>query len=193
VTASLQALACLAEAFNRLQIKYFVGGSLATSLHGVMRSTQDIDLIIEVAPYDVDRLSVELGANFEIDIESFREAAKTHRSCNIFFLPEFTRIDIYVPENSSFNFSRMNRRQSVRIPGVATDIFVASPEDAVLKKLEWFRKGEEISRRHWDDVLSLAKLHANALDRPYLEEWAAMLGVSNLIQRLFQEIATSKS
>jgi hypothetical protein len=39
----------VADALEKLGIRYLVGGSLASSVHGIPRSTQDIDLLVELA------------------------------------------------------------------------------------------------------------------------------------------------
>lgn len=41
-------VAALADAFDGLPIPYLVGGSLASSLYGVPRATQDADLMADV-------------------------------------------------------------------------------------------------------------------------------------------------
>lgn len=186
-TASLRALAQFSAALDQLGIPFFVGGSMATSVHGVMRSTQDFDVIVELAAADVTRLQAALGPSFEVDAEALAEAATLRRSCNLFFLPEFTRIDLYVAEGTAFDRSRMARRQRVRIPGMSGGLPVASPEDAVLKKLARYQKGNETSARQWEDVLGVLRVQGGALDVSYLDRWAADLGVHDLLKRALQE------
>jgi hypothetical protein len=61
---------------------------------------------------------------------------------------------------------------------------VASAEDTILAKLVWYRQGGETSDRHWRDILSVIQVQAGRLELPYLEKWAAELGVSHLLQKL---------
>jgi hypothetical protein len=185
MSANLDALIRFAAAMERLGVRYLVGGSVASSTHGVMRTTQDIDVVVELSPDSAARLAEELGPDFEVDVEGLKEAARRCSSDNVFFMPEFTRIDVYVPKDTAFNRSRMARRQWLSLGGAS--IPVASPEDVVLKKLEWFRKGGEVSGRQWSDVLGVLKVQGTRLDRGYLDEWAEKLGVADLLARSLSE------
>jgi hypothetical protein len=64
---------------------------------------------------------------------------------------------------------------------------VASPEDTILHKLEWYRVGQEISERQWKDVLGVIRVQDKRLDREYLRKWAAMLGLDDLLTRALSE------
>jgi hypothetical protein len=63
---------------------------------------------------------------------------------------------------------------------------VATVEDCVLAKLEWFRKGGEVSDRQWRDVLGMLKVQPT-LDVSYLKRWARDLGVEDLLNRALQQ------
>jgi hypothetical protein len=54
--------------------------------------------------------------------------------------------------------------------------YVASPEDTILHKLEWYRIGNEISDRQWNDILGVLKVRGKTLDLTYLRQWASQLG-----------------
>ena len=67
--------------------------------------------------------------------------------------------------------------------------FVASPEDTILAKLEWYRLGDEISDRQWRDILGVLAVQGDRLDFAYMRQWAATLDVSDLLERALDEIA----
>ena len=66
--------------------------------------------------------------------------------------------------------------------------FVASPEDTILAKLEWYRLGDEISDRQWRDILGVLAVQGDRLDLAYMRQWAATLDVSDLLERALGEI-----
>jgi hypothetical protein len=65
-----------------------------------------------------------------------------------------------------------------------------SPEDIILLKLEWFRIGGEMSERQWNDVLGVFEIQGSRLDQTYLDHWAPVIGVADLLARARQEIAS---
>lgn len=64
---------------------------------------------------------------------------------------------------------------------------VASAEDTLLTKLEWFRKTGEQSDRQWRDALGIAKQQRRSLDLDYCRRWAHDLDVEDLLDRLLVE------
>ena len=65
--------------------------------------------------------------------------------------------------------------------------YVASAEDIILAKLEWYRLGGEVSDRQWRDILGVLKVQAGRVDLDYLRHWAAELKVDDLLQRALKE------
>jgi hypothetical protein len=60
---------------------------------------------------------------------------------------------------------------------------VASAEDTILAKLEWFRSGGEVSDRQWADIVGVLRAVGRFLDSAYLEQWALALSVADILAR----------
>ncbi len=92
-------------------------------------------------------------------------------------------IDVFVSKGRPFDRSAAERARPHAI-GEPTDCqcFVASAEDTILAKLEWFRLRGETSERQWWDIVGVLKVGADT-DRGYLRRWSAALGVSDLLER----------
>ena len=186
----LAALRPVLAAFERLGVACHIGGSVASSSHGVGRSTQDVDVIADLHPSHVRPLVAALANDYYVS-EPMIEAAIRGRSCfNVIHLPSMFKVDIFVLKQRPFDQAAFRRAKPGRV-GLNEDFVetaIASPEDVVLNKLEWFRLGDELSERQWNDVLGVLKVCASNLDHAYLDRWANELGVRDLLDRARAEV-----
>jgi len=172
----------VAAAFDRSGVPYFLGGSLASSLQGEPRATNDIDFVIEIDEARIARLSAELGTDFDVDETSLAEAVRKRGSWNIFFLPFVTKIDLFVKGDAPFDQSEFSRRRTVEVrPGKA--LYLKSPEDSVLRKLRWYVDGGRVSARQLRDVVEILRVNAGRLDEGYLDQWAEPLAIADELRR----------
>ncbi len=178
------ALGPVVEAFEALGVRYFLGGSVASSAHGVARASLDADVIVELDPSHVERLALWLTGAYYTPIDQMRTAAVERRSFNLIHLATMFKIDVFVSKGRPFDRSAAERarRHLIGDEGPDGGFFVASAEDTVLAKLEWFRLGGETSERQWWDIVGVLRVGADA-DRTYMRRWSAVLGVSDLLER----------
>ncbi len=167
---------------DRLGIPYLAGGSLASSLHGIPRATQDVDLVADLGPEQVEPLVAALRGDFYVDDRMIRDAISRSSSFNVIHLATMLKVDVFVPGPEPHAVEEMRRRQRVLVnEGPTQELSVASAEDVVLHKLHWFQLGERVSERQWRDVLGVLKVQGARLDLAYLRRWATCLGVAELL------------
>jgi hypothetical protein len=172
----------VASALTSVGADYFVGGSFASSLQGEPRATNDIDFVVSLPLGRVDALQAALGSDFEVDADALREAV-LHASCaNAFYLPVVTKIDFFGRGHEPFDESEFSRRRPV-VVRAGESLVIKAPEDTVLRKLLWYRQGGEVSDRQWRDIVSVLDISGAMMDDAYLDEWAARLGVLDLLHR----------
>ena len=178
------------QTLEQIGIVYAVGGSLASSLHGVMRSTLDVDIVADMRLEHIPPLVAALAEEFYADDEMMRDAIKRHSSFNLIHYETAFKVDIFVRKLRPFDQMQLERRRtSVIANDPERSIYVTSPEDTVLAKLEWYRLGGEVSDRQWRDILGVLKTRAGELDLEYLHVWARELKISDLLERVLQEAA----
>jgi hypothetical protein len=178
----------VAGVLEELNIPYLIGGSMASAVYGVYRATADADLVADLRPDHVAPLVARLGAAFYVDPDDIRDALARRRSFNIVHLDTMFKVDIFVSRGRPFDQAQFARRDR---QVVATDperaAYLASAEDTVLAKLEWYRRGGEVSDRQWGDILGVLRTQGTALDGAYLRRWAAELNLTDLLERAMTE------
>jgi hypothetical protein len=180
----------LLEVLDRLEIPYMIGGSGASSVHGVTRTTADVDLVVKIGADDVPSLVTELRQEFYIEGDQVRAAIGHARSFNLIHYQSSYKFDIFPLTDDRYQQTQFGRRRfetSSIFTGEPVDLAVSSPEDVILSKLRWFHLGGEVSEQQWNDVLGVIAVQKGKLDLHYLREWADHLGITTLLERALDE------
>jgi hypothetical protein len=177
----------VADAIETAKGSYFVGGSLASSLQGEPRATNDVDIVLELPLGRIAEFVAALGHDFEVDVDMLRDALLHGRSCNIFYLPVVMKVDLFAMGPSAYDEIEFARRQRVPVRSTGETLLIKSPEDTVLRKLLWYREGGGVSERQWRDVVEVLRVSGGGMDLAYLAHWSERLGVPYLLERARSE------
>jgi hypothetical protein len=216
----VRAFARLLEVLDRMEIRYEVGGSTASSVHGLPRTTLDVDLVVDMRPNQIDAFAAELRDEFYVDASEehaqvrppnpaergspllsgaapggpcasgIREAFARSRAANLIHLGTAWKFDLFPlreDEYSRVEFGRRVFREIRPDGGEAIECAVASAEDTILRKLEWYKAGGEASERQWNDLRGVCRTAGGSLDVAYLRRWAGYLEVADLLESLLVE------
>lgn len=182
-----EALERLLAIFDGLGIEYMVGGSLASSLSGVWRATQDIDLVARVRLDQTGALESALIREFYADAAAMREAIGKGRAFNVVHYGSSQKFDIFPVLDDPYyevEFSR-RRETELRLPDGRVSRFpTATAEDIALAKLVRYREGGCVSERQIEDIRGVLSIQAGRLDVDYLRMWALHLGCADLLETL---------
>jgi hypothetical protein len=174
--------------FEMLGVSYLIAGSLASTLYGMVRTTQDSDIVSEMRLEHLPPFVAALQDEFYVDDEMIAESIERNSSFNIIHRETMFKVDVFIPRPRPFLQSQLARaqRQNFTFETEVSAKF-ASPEDTILSKFEWYRMGGEVSDRQWRDILGVLKTRSGALDLEYLHHWAKELKVSDLLERALNE------
>ena len=179
------ALRPVAEAFRRLGVRFYVGGSVASTFHGAIRSTMDVDLVCDLAEADVASFAESFGEEFYISLSAVQQAVQRKSCFNLIHLPTSYKIDVFVNRGRPFDLAAMDRAKDQDIvEGGGLTVPIATVEDSIVAKLEWFRMTNETSERQWDDVSKMVALHEQSLDVEQMRSMAESIGVGDLLAKL---------
>lgn len=173
---------------EQLRVPYLIGGSLASTLYGRVRTTQDADIIAQLQQEHIRPFVLSLQDEFYLDEEIIAQAIRRRSSFNLIHRDTMFKVDVFIPRPRPYLHSQLARaqRQSFPFADRMSAVF-AGPEDTILSKLEWYRLGGEASDRQWLDVLAILKMRKEELDIDYLRKWADELLIADLLQRALEE------
>ena len=176
------------DVFEKMGIPYAVGGSMSSSVHGIMRSTMDVDIVADMRLEHILGFVSALSTDFYADDEMIRDAISHKSSFNLIHFETAYKVDVFIPKQRAFDQMQLERRVASLITSDPEKaIYVTSAEDIVLSKLEWYRMGGEISDRQWRDILGVLKTKAEQIDLIYLHHWAQILKVGDLLEKVINQ------
>ena len=185
----LSVLAQVANALEQLSIPYALVGSFASSMHGMYRSTADIDILADIKADQVHPLFEVLKKGFYVDERTMRDAVAQRRSFNAIHFDSVFKVDVFIPKDVEFARAQLDRRQLRKIsPDSEEAVFVATAEDTILAKLSWYQTVDETSITQWNDVVGILGTSRDTLDLDYLNDWSEKLGLTELLQKALDEV-----
>lgn len=170
-------------------IRYVLVGSFASSIHGMYRSTADIDILADIKADQVRPLFEALRNSFYVDERAMREAVAQRRSFNAIHFDSVFKVDFFIPKSEEFALAQLDRGELRRISPVSNEsVYVASAEDTILAKLHWYRAGNETSNNQWKDVVGILGISKQKLDFRYLRLWSEKLGLTDLLEKAIVDV-----
>jgi len=179
----LELLRLVGERLDRVGCPHFVTGSVASTVFGEPRFTNDIDLVVRMDERQATLFANSFaGDEWYVSLDAALDAVRRRGMFNVIHVPSGLKADVVVAGETAHDVARFARVRRIGMPDGRLEPF-ASPEDVILKKLEFFRAGG--SSKHLRDIASMIAVQGTeALDWAYLDEWAMRLGVTAELARV---------
>ncbi|NGX27342.1 MAG: hypothetical protein K940chlam6_01276 [Chlamydiae bacterium] len=174
----IDVLKLVCHRLEQADIPYMLTGSLAANFYVVPRMTRDIDIIIEIQKFDVDRLFQIFQEDFYIDKDSIYEAIEYQGMFNIIHNNSVLKIDFIIRKDISYRDTEFKRRHRVQFEN--SPIWIVAPEDLILSKLFWAK--DSLSDMQLKDVKNLLSL--KNLDKAYIDKWVQKLNLEHIYERV---------
>jgi hypothetical protein len=178
----------LIHSLETADISYMLAGSIGSSFFGHPRSTNDIDVVIAPTESQLSNLVKLLEKDCYLSSETAQNALRDKTSFNVIDNQTGSKADLIIRKNRPFSHEEFRRRRRISIPEL--EIWILSPEDAILSKLEWM-KGRE-SDVQYRDAFDVMMVQWDNLDWDYLHHWALALGVAEALECLEAEAKKQK-
>jgi hypothetical protein len=175
-------LAHLCQQFDRLGIQYLITGSQATIAFGEPRFTNDIDVVARLNLSQVEDFCEAFQApEYYVSLPAAREAVVSRGMFNVIHPESGLKIDVVISKETAFDMLQLMRTRKITLSSQCSACFI-SPEDIILKKMEWHRMGG--GERHLRDIAGVMRIQGDKLDRDYIAEQAEKLSVLEIWQDL---------
>ena len=166
----------LVPILERVQVPYMLTGSVASSAHGVPRSTRDLDIVIAPTREQLQALMREFpSSDYYADEQQALQALIRRSQFNIIDHVTGWKVDFIITEDSQYGRIALARRKAIDMAGNA--VYVASAEDVLFAKLRWSKISG--SERQLQDAAGIVSTQANNLDVAYVENWVRNLSLEN--------------
>jgi hypothetical protein len=181
----------LANSFDRLGLRYAVGGALATNYWGIVRTTVDVDCLIAIPALKYQdfadalqslgcRLRDPAGKPIDISAEQMRQSALERNLIECF--RDSIQIELFLP---IVPLQNEILRRAVDLSIGNRKISVTTAEDIILLKMVFHRV------KDLQDVRGVLWVQRGKLDLDYLRHWSSRTLADEAQQELEELISES--
>jgi hypothetical protein len=176
----------VAEVFEGNQIQYLVTGAIASVAYGEPRLTNDIDIVAAMKEEHVPGLLKAFPSDeFYVSEEAMKEAIRHQGQFNIIHPSSGLKVDVIIRKDTEFDRSRFSRIRRIQ-PAESYQANFASPEDVIIKKMEYYREGG--SEKHLRDITGILKVSGEEIDCAYIDHWARRLDLIEIWEAIQERL-----
>lgn len=178
----LETLDWICQKLEIANIPYMITGGSAVGFWGHIRTTMDIDILIQIQSKQVISFLKSIENEAYVDIEEAKRAILNKEMFNVILHKTSFKVDIIpLDEKNVFEVEEFKNRVKVKFQD--KEIFVVSPEDLVVSKLIW-SKSAGSSERQLRDCESIIKLNREKINLDYILKWVKNLDLDCEFRKL---------
>jgi transcriptional regulator with XRE-family HTH domain len=171
-------------AIEKTGIAYMLSGSVGSGFYGQPRATNDIDIVIDPSQKQLSDFIQLLGNDCYINPTAALQALADRSMFNVIDIHSGWKADFIIRKKRTYSQQEFARRKNVIFGQL--NVWVLSPEDSILSKLEWSKKIQ--SQIQYNDAMGIMVVQKDRLDFDYLRKWAKELGLTETLEQLVREI-----
>jgi len=172
------------DVMERLGVRYFVTGSVVTVFYGEPRFTNDIDIVADLPAGKIATFCKAFPeSDYYLSDDAVRQAVASRSSFNIIHPASGLKVDIMIPHDTLYDRARFARTVRVR-PEADYEAAFSSIEDVIIKKMDFYRIGG--SEKHLRDIAGVLRVSGEQVDRAYIEDWTAKLGLTEVWRAILE-------
>ncbi len=179
MSEELDILKLVCQRLEQADVPYMLTGSFAANFYAIPRMTRDIDIVIEVFNFDVDKLFQLFQADFYTNRNSIADAIENQEMFNIIHNKFIFKIDFIIRKDSFYRNTEFKRKHRVQLDNVP--IWIVAPEDLIISKLFWAK--DSLSEMQIKDVKNLL-LTVKDLDKEYIHRWVQTLDLHDIYDKV---------
>lgn len=186
--AEIEVIKLFTDILDELNIPYAIGGSIASSVYGRVRFTQDADITVTLLDDKAEQFYNSIRRHFYISKSAMHQAVRGKTSFNVIHTQTAFKIDVFVAQDNEFDNNLIQRAQKIKLSEDIEKTFsVVTAEDIILLKLMWYKQTDCSSEKQWSDLLGVLTGRRDALDFDYIKSWSKKLQVDVLLTRAMKE------
>jgi len=178
----IETLEWICSKLKSANVPYMITGGAAVGFWGHIRTTMDIDILIQIHPGRIDSLLSSIEGDAYVDIEKAKKAILDKAMFNIILNKTCFKIDLIPLKEDNYEIKKFDNR--VKMNFQDKEIYVISPEDLIISKLLWSKSAGD-SERQIKDCESIYRLNSENLDLNYLKRWVKMLNIEEEFNKLY--------
>ena len=177
----IETLEWVCNKLDLANIPYMITGGSALGFWGHIRTTMDIDVVVQIIEETIDPFLNSIKNDVYVDFENAKEAVSKRGMFNIILNKTCFKIDLISLKNDAYEREKFENKIKIEFQG--KEIFVIRPEDLIISKLLW-DKYIGGSERQIKDCESIYRLNYEDLDLKYIERWVKMLSIKDGFSKL---------